>query len=135
MPNASIGVDVIVGLTETHDIFLDTYNFLNNLNVSYFHVLNTLTENTISCGMSDKVSEKDKVLKVKFLRFIFKKKSKFYKNNLNKSHNILWESENRGYIHGLSSNYIRLDNFGIHHSLILYKTRSWLVLTTRFRKS
>ena len=39
MPNASIGVDVIVGFpTETYDKFLDTYNFLNNLDVSYFHV-------------------------------------------------------------------------------------------------
>ena len=115
MPNASIGVDVIVGFpTETHDIFLDTYNFLNNLDVSYFHVFKySDRENTISYGIQDKVSEKDKILRSQVLRDLsLNKKNKFYKNNLNKFHNILWESENKkGYIHGLSSNYIKVRQF------------------------
>jgi len=115
MPNASIGVDVIVGFpTETHDIFLDTYNFLNNLDVSYFHVFKySDRENTISYGIPDKVSEKDKILRSQVLRDLsLNKKNKFYKNNLNRLHNILWESENKkGYIHGLSSNYIKVRQF------------------------
>ena len=115
MPNASIGVDVIVGFpTETQDKFFDTYNFLNNLDVSYFHVFKySDRENTVSYGIQDKVSEKDKILRSQVLRDLsLNKKNKFYKNNLNKSLNILWESENKkGYIHGLSSNYIKVRQF------------------------
>ncbi len=115
MPDASIGVDVIVGFpTETHDMFLDTYNFLNNLNVSYFHVFKySDRENTLSFDIIDKVSEKNKNKRSSVLRDLsLKKKNEFYKNNLNKFHDILWESENKkGYIHGLSSNYIKVRQF------------------------
>ena len=115
MPNANIGVDVIVGFpTETHDKFLDTYNFLNNLDVSYFHVFKySDRENTISYDIIDKVSEKDKILRSQVLRDLsLKKKSSFYKNNFNKPHNILWESQNKkGYIHGYTSNYIKVRQF------------------------
>ena len=115
MPNASIGVDVIVGFpTETYDMFLDTYNFLDNLDVSYFHVFRySDRENTISNDITDKVSEKDKNLRSKVLRELsLKKKNLFYKNNIGKSHEILWESENkRGYINGFTSNYIKVRQF------------------------
>ena len=107
MPNASIGVDVIVGFpTETYDLFLDTYNFLDNLDVSYLHVFKySDREKTLSFDITNKVSEKDKIIRSRVLRDLsFKKKTKFYKKNLNKFQNILWESENkRGYIHGLTS--------------------------------
>ena len=65
IPNASIGVDVIVGFpTENYDKFLDTYNFLNNLDVSYFHVFKySDRENTLSFKIVDKVSEKDKIIR------------------------------------------------------------------------
>ena len=112
MPDASIGVDVIVGFpTETYDMFLETYNFLNNLDVSYFHVFKySDRENTLSFDLTDKVSEKNKIIRSRVLRYLsLKKKIKFYENNLNKFQNILWESENkRGYIHGLTSNYIKV---------------------------
>ncbi len=112
MPDASIGVDVIVGFpTETDDMFLETYNFLNNLDVSYFHVFKySDRENTLSFDLTDKVSEKNKSIRSRVLRYLsLKKKIKFYENNLNKFQNILWESENkRGYIHGLTSNYIKV---------------------------
>tara|TARA_B100000925_G_scaffold259133_1_gene214480 strand:+ start:1028 stop:2359 length:1332 start_codon:yes stop_codon:yes gene_type:complete len=112
MPNASIGVDVIVGFpTETQDKFFDTYNFLNNLDVSYFHVFKySDRENTLSFDIKDKVSDEDKISRSEVLRNLsLKKKNRFYRNNLNKFHNILWESENkRGYIHGLTPNYIKV---------------------------
>ncbi len=115
MPNASIGVDVIVGFpTETYDKFLDTYNFLQNLDVSYFHVFKySDRENTLSYNMSDKVSEKDKSTRSQVLRDLSRKKKKtFYKANINKPHHILWESENkRGYIHGFTTNYIKVRQF------------------------
>jgi len=115
IPNASIGVDVIVGFpTETYDKFLDTYNFLNNLDVSYFHVFKySDRENTLSFKIIDKVPEKDKIIRSQVLRDLsLKKKSNFYKNNINKLHNILWESENKkGYIHGFTSNYIKVRQF------------------------
>ena len=115
MPDASIGADVIVGFpTETYNKFLDTYNFLNNLDVSYLHVFKySDRENTISYNIIDKVPEKDKILRSQVLRDLsFKKKISFYKNNLNKLHNVLWESENKkGYIHGFTSNYIKVRQF------------------------
>ena len=115
MPNASIGVDVIVGFpTETYDKFLDTYNFLQNLDVSYLHVFKySERENTLSYNMSDKVPEKDKSTRSQVLRDLsHKKKNTFYKANINKPHNILWESENkRGYIHGFTTNYIKVRQF------------------------
>ena len=115
MPNASIGVDVIVGFpTETYDLFLDTYNFLDNLDVSYLHVFKySDREKTLSFDITNKVSEKDKIIRSRVLRDLsFKKKTKFYKKNLNKFQNILWESENkRGYIHGLTTNYIKVRQF------------------------
>lgn len=115
MPNASIGVDVIVGFpTETYDKFLDTYNFLNNLDVSYFHVFKySDRENTFSFDIINKVSERDKIMRSQVLRDLsLKKKRAFYKNNVNKLHSILWESENKkGYIHGFTSNYIKVRQF------------------------
>ena len=115
MPNASIGVDVIVGFpTETYDKFLDTYNFLQNLDVSYFHVFKySDRENTLSYNMSDKVPEKDKSTRSQVLRDLSrKKKNTFYEANINRPHNILWESENkRGYIHGFTTNYIKVRQF------------------------
>ena len=115
MPNASIGVDVIVGFpTETYDLFLDTYNFLDNLDVSYLHVFKySDREKTLSFDITNKVSEKDKIIRSRVLRDLsLKKKTQFYKNNLNKFQNILWESENkRGYIHGLTTNYIKVRQF------------------------
>ena len=67
----------------------------------------------ISYSIQDKVSEKDKIIRSQVLRDLsLKKKSSFYKNNLNKSHKILWESENKkGYIHGFTSNYIKVRQF------------------------
>ena len=115
MPDASIGVDVIVGFpTETHDMFLDTYNFLNHLDVSYFHVFKySDRENTLSFDIAEKILEKDKITRSRILRELsLTKKARFYKNNLNKFQNILWESENkRGYIHGLTTNYIKVRQF------------------------
>ena len=68
-----------------------------------FMYSNTLTEKTHSFDITNKVSEKDKIIRSQVLRDLsLKKKNSFYKNNLNKFHNILWESENKkGYIHGL----------------------------------
>ena len=115
MPDACIGVDVIVGFpTETYDKFIETYNFLNNLGVSYFHVFKySDRENTLSFDIADKISERDKILRSKVLRDLsLKKKNTFYKNNINNLHSILWESENkRGYIHGFTSNYIKVRQF------------------------
>ena len=115
IPDASIGADVIVGFpTETNDKFHDTYSFINNLDVSYLHVFKySDRENTISYNIIDKVPEKDKILRSQVLRDLsLTKKISFYKKNLNKLHNVLWESENKkGYIHGFTSNYIKVRQF------------------------
>jgi len=57
MPHACIGCDVIVGFPgETEEDFLETYQFVQNLDLSYLHVF-TYSEraNTPAAEMSDKV--------------------------------------------------------------------------------
>ena len=84
------------------------------MNVSYLHVFKySDRDNTISYDINNKVSEEDKILRSQLLRDLSQKKKKsFYKNNLNRTQNILWESENKKcYIHGFTSNYIKVRHF------------------------
>ena len=112
IPNACIGADVIVGFPgETDDDFLDTYNFINDLDISYLHVF-TYSErpNTESINFSDVVSiEKRKKRSLLLRKLSSRKKNHFYKSQIGKSSNILLENENRkGYINGYTENFIRV---------------------------
>ena len=112
MPNACIGVDVIVGFPgETDENFIETYNFLNNLPVSYLHVF-TFSErkNTEASQMKNIVPIHIRNKRSKILRSLsIKKRKVFYESNLGKFVNILLEGENKkGYIHGISENYIKV---------------------------
>ena len=53
MPHACIGVDVIVGFPgETGEHFLETYNFLTELDISYLHVFTySERDNTLAAEM------------------------------------------------------------------------------------
>ena len=113
MPNACIGVDVIVGFPgETDENFIETYNFLNNLPVSYLHVF-TFSErkNTEASQMKNIVPIHIRNKRSKILRSLsIKKRRVFYESNLGKFVNILLEGENKkGYIHGISENYIKVN--------------------------
>ncbi len=112
MPHACIGVDVIVGFPgETEAHFLDTYNFLNELNVSYLHVFTySERDNTEAAQMEEVVPLNVRNKRSKMLRGLsVKKRRAFYESQLGTSRTVLFESENKeGYIHGFTENYIKV---------------------------
>jgi threonylcarbamoyladenosine tRNA methylthiotransferase MtaB len=112
MPNACIGVDVIVGFPgETDALFLETYNYLNELDISYLHVF-TYSErpNTEAVAMDGVVSKKVRSKRSKMLRGLsVKKRRAFYENQLGNDLTVLFESENKeGFIYGFTENYVKV---------------------------
>ena len=112
MPQACIGVDVIVGFPgETDELFLETYSFLNELDISYLHVF-TYSEraNTRAAEMDEIVPMKKRNERSKMLRILSeKKRRKFYEENLGKTFTVLFEEDvENGKIHGFTENYIRV---------------------------
>ena len=112
MPNACIGVDVIVGFPgETDEHFLDTYNFLNELDISYLHVFTySERDNTLAAEMDAVVPLKVRKKRSKMLRGLSAKKRRaFYESQLGKTKTVLFEGENKeGYIHGFTENYVKV---------------------------
>lgn len=112
MPNACIGVDVIVGFPgETEENFLETYNFLNNLDISYLHVFSySERENTPAAEMDAVVPLKVRKKRSKMLRGLSAKKRRvFYESQIGTTHTVLFEGENKeGYIHGFTENYVKV---------------------------
>lgn len=112
MPDACIGVDVIVGFPgETEDYFLDTFRFLEQLPVSYLHVF-TYSErpNTEAVAMENSVPQNIRSKRSKVLRALSaKKRHQFYESQLGKEASVLFENENKkGYIQGFSTNYVKV---------------------------
>ncbi|GAA3585367.1 tRNA (N(6)-L-threonylcarbamoyladenosine(37)-C(2))-methylthiotransferase MtaB [Snuella lapsa] len=112
MPHACIGVDVIVGFPgETDAHFLETYNFLNTLDISYLHVFTySERDNTEAAEMEDVVPMKVRNKRSKMLRGLsVKKRRAFYESQLGSMRTVLFESENKeGYIHGFTENYVKV---------------------------
>ena len=112
MPNACIGVDVIVGFPgETDELFLETYNYLNKMDISYLHVF-TYSErpNTEAVEMDGIVPKKVRAKRSKMLRGLSAKKKRiFYESQLGNTLTVLFENENKkGYIHGFTENYVKV---------------------------
>ena len=112
MPHACIGVDVIVGFPgETDDDFLETYHFLNNLDISYLHVFTySERDNTLAATMEGEVPKNVRSKRSKMLRALsVKKRRAFYESQLNTDRTVLFEGENKsGYIHGFTENYVKV---------------------------
>jgi threonylcarbamoyladenosine tRNA methylthiotransferase MtaB len=112
MPNACIGADVIVGFPgETDELFLETYDFIQTLGISYLHVFTySERDNTEAVDFKNEVPKNIRSKRSKLLRSLsVQLRRKFYKNQLGSNQNILFENENKkGYIHGFSSNYVRV---------------------------
>lgn len=112
MPDACIGVDVIVGFPgETDEHFLETYKFLTELDISYLHVFTySERDNTPAAEMSGVVSNKVRKKRSKMLRGLSAKKRRaFYESQLGTTHTVLFEGENKeGYIHGFTENYVKV---------------------------
>ena len=112
MPHGCIGVDVIVGFPgETDEDFLETYQFLNALNISYLHVFTySERENTPAASMPGKVPANVRAERSKMLHILSdKKRRKFYEENLEREATVLFENDvEEGMMHGFTENYIRV---------------------------
>lgn len=112
MPNCCIGVDVIVGFPgETDEDFLDTYQFLNELEVSYLHVF-TYSErsNTPAANLQGAVPMKVRNERSKMLRSLSEKKKRaFYEQSVGQTAKVLFEDDvENGMMHGFTENYVRV---------------------------
>ena len=112
MPHACIGVDVIVGFPgETDEHFLDTYQFLHDLDISYLHVFTySERDNTEAILMEGLVPNNVRAKRSKMLRGLsVKKRRAFYESQLGTIRTVLFEGENKeGYIHGFTENYVKV---------------------------
>lgn len=112
MPHACIGVDVIVGFPgETDEHFLETYHFLNDLDISYLHVFTySERDNTEAVDMDEVVPANIRSKRSKMLRGLsVKKRRAFYESQIGTNRTVLFESENKeGYIHGFTENYVKV---------------------------
>lgn len=116
IPDACIGVDVIVGFPgETDDDFLDTYHFLNELNISYLHVF-TYSErpNTDADEMGKVVSKEKRAERSKMLHILSDKKRRiFHDQFIGKNRPVLVENMKNGKIMGHTDNYIYVQIDGV----------------------
>lgn len=112
MPHCCIGADVIVGFpAETQGDFLETYQFLNELDISYLHVF-TYSErpNTVAVEMKEGVPMADRKRRSSMLRSLSVKKRRFfYEQHAGQVRPVLFESENdNGFLCGYTDNYIKV---------------------------
>jgi len=112
MPDCCIGVDVIVGFpNETREDFIDTYNFLNELEISYLHVFTySERENTLAAEMSDAVPGSTRADRSKMLHILSEKKRRaFYETQLGRTEEVLFEGDiKEGFMHGFTRNYVKV---------------------------
>tara|TARA_R110002051_G_scaffold13435_2_gene44902 strand:- start:95865 stop:97208 length:1344 start_codon:yes stop_codon:yes gene_type:complete len=112
MPHACIGVDVIVGFPgETDEHFLESYNFLNELDISYLHVFTySERDNTEAAVMEGVVPKNVRAKRSKMLRGLSAKMRRaFYEQQIGSRRTVLFEGENKeGYIHGFTENYVKV---------------------------
>ena len=112
IPDACIGVDVIVGFPgESDEFFIDTFNFLNDIDVSYLHVFSySERDNTLASELPNVVPKSIRTERSKILRTLsYKKRRLFYESQIGKLKKVLFESENKkGYIYGFTDNYVKV---------------------------
>lgn len=112
IPDCCIGVDVIVGFPgETNEDFLETYNFINNLDISYLHVFTySERDNTDALLIKQVIPGNIRNDRSKMLRILSDKKRRlFYENHLGQSYQVLFEADiEDGMMHGFTQNYIRV---------------------------
>ena len=112
MPHCCIGVDVIVGFPgETEEHFLKTYNFLNELDISYLHVFSySERANTEAAEMENPIDKGIRHKRSKMLRVLSaKKKRHFYEQQIGSTRDVIFEGENKdGFMYGFTENYVRV---------------------------
>jgi threonylcarbamoyladenosine tRNA methylthiotransferase MtaB len=112
MPHCCIGADVIVGFPgETEADFLDTYRFLNELDISYLHVFTySERDNTAALKMEGVVPMQERSRRSKMLHILSDKKRRyFYEQQLGSVQTVLFEEDiEDGNMHGFTQNYVRV---------------------------
>lgn len=112
MPHCCIGVDVIVGFPgETHEDFLTTYEFLNELDISYLHVFTySERDNTHAITLDGVVPSKQRAERSKMLHILSDKKRRaFYDTHIGQEFTVLFENDvENGMMQGFTENYIRV---------------------------
>jgi len=112
MPNCCIGVDVIVGHPgETDEEFKESYNFINDLDISYLHVFTySERENTSALLIKPIVAQNKRAERSRMLHILSDKKRRFfYEQHMGSEQDVLFESEeNEGFMTGFTSNYIKV---------------------------
>ncbi len=131
MPDACIGVDVIVGFPgETEEDFLETYRYLNELDISYLHVF-TYSErpNTPAAEMKESVPQKERARRSKMLRILSEKKRRaYYEGQLGTVRTVLFEEDIQdGKMYGYTENYIRV---GVKYDPLLINELKTLKLSS-----
>ena len=115
LPDACIGVDVIVGFPgETNNDFLNTYNFLNELEISYLHVF-TYSErpDTDAVEMGEVVSKEKRSERSRMLHILSDKKRRFFHDQfVNQRRPVLFENMKNGKLLGHTDNYIQVQMDG-----------------------
>ncbi|MBI4947524.1 MAG: tRNA (N(6)-L-threonylcarbamoyladenosine(37)-C(2))-methylthiotransferase MtaB [Bacteroidetes bacterium] len=112
MPHCCIGVDVIVGFPgETEEDFLETYNFIDSLDISYLHVFTySERDNTEAIGFKPIVPIEERKKRNRVLRNLSEvKQQKFYAQNIGTERTVLFERESKsGIMHGFTENYVKV---------------------------
>ncbi len=112
MPGCCIGVDVIIGFPgETQEEFIETYNYLNGLDISYLHVFTySEREHTTAAKLPGKVTMKDRNERSKMLHILSDKKRRhFYQQHIGNTYPVLWEAESdNNLMFGFTPNYIKV---------------------------
>jgi len=112
MPHCCIGVDVIVGFPgETKEDFLDTYQFINELDVSYLHVFTySERELTVAAEMKGVVAGSERNERSKMLHILSDKKRRaFYDSQIGSDAEVLFEADQKsGFMHGFTKNYVKV---------------------------
>ncbi|MCS5645380.1 MAG: tRNA (N(6)-L-threonylcarbamoyladenosine(37)-C(2))-methylthiotransferase MtaB [Candidatus Marinimicrobia bacterium] len=115
LPDACIGVDVIVGFPgETNNDFLNTYNFLNELDISYLHVF-TYSErpDTDAVELGEAVSKEKRAERSRMLHILSDKKRRFFHDQfVNQRRPVLFENMKNGKLLGHTDNYIQIQTDG-----------------------
>src|SRR6478609_6578149 len=130
MPDCCIGVDVIVGFPgETKEDFLETYQYLNELNISYLHVFTySERDNTLASTMSGSVAKHERNERSRMLHILSDKKRRaFYEQNIGKEANVIFENDiENGLMHGFTENYVRV---GVQYDPLLIHESKHVKLT------
>jgi len=113
MPDAFIGVDVIVGTRgETPDYFANAFSFIQKLPISQLHVF-TYSEraNTQALKIEHVVSPAEKKERSKILLELSEEKRlQFYASQIGTRRNVIFEQPKSGKkMHGFTENYIQVE--------------------------